>query len=65
MPSINRLLSEGTELLKQAGVTSPPFDARELIMHALSLSSKTELYRLKEADECQAKIYRRLIKRRA
>lgn len=64
MPSIDRLLREGTRLLKEAGIPSPLFDARELMMHALGISSKMELFCRREMSEQQAQIYRQLIARR-
>ncbi|MCI8622295.1 MAG: peptide chain release factor N(5)-glutamine methyltransferase [Provencibacterium sp.] len=65
MPPIDRLLREGTRALQQAGIPSPLFDARELLMHALGLSSRMELYRLATVEENAATVYRQLILRRA
>lgn len=65
MPSINCLLREGIRQLKEAGVPSPSFDARELLLHALGLSSRADLYRFTEADDRQAQAYWQLIARRA
>lgn len=65
MPSINWLLREGSRRLKEAGVPSPSFDARELLIHALGLPSRAELYRLTDVDEAQAQAYWQLILRRS
>lgn len=65
MPHTNELLEEGAFLLEQAGIDAPRFDARELLLYAMGLSSPAQLYSRSSATEQEAEAYRVLLRRRA
>ncbi len=59
-----QLLSQATERLRETGVASPEYDARELLAHVLG-TSRARLTLVAEVDERDARAFDELVARRA
>ena len=59
-----QILSQATERLRETGVASPEYDARELLAHVLG-TSRARLTLVAEVDERDARAFDELVSRRA